>query len=150
VKWAAAIVLIAACGHDDAAPTRAAPTEPSDARVSVARAPLPRGSWRTPILLITKAGVELRWRAPGGPDEIAVTQPLARWSCPPLHAALTDETKRAWGRTPDRPAASEELLASVDPAVPDATVFAVLRCVNDPSDPRPPYRDVVIRPEPAQ
>jgi hypothetical protein len=142
-------MMIAACSsHDDApAPTARAPI---DARGPAVRVPLPRGSWRIPILLITKDTVELRWRAPNAPDERVVTQPLASWSCPPLHDPLVDEAKRTWGRTPVRPAESEQLLVSVDPKAPDAIVFAILNCVNDPSAPRPPYKDVVIRPEPSQ
>ena len=150
MKRLAAIVLIAACGgHDDDAPP--APPAPAAVRIdaAIARARLAPGSWRLPILSITKDTVELRWRPPGAPDEPGVTQPLAGWTCPPLHAALVDETKRTWGRTPVRPPDSETLLVSVGRGVPDAIVFAITNCVNDPSDPRPPYRDLMITPDPS-
>jgi hypothetical protein len=113
-------------------------------------APLPPGAWRLPILLITPDAVELDWRSPSGPDVVAVTEPLASWTCPPLHDALVHETVKTWGRTSVRPAESENLMVSVDPKAPDATVMAILNCVNDPSAPRPPYKDVVIRPEASQ
>jgi hypothetical protein len=127
------------------------PTAELEAATGGVRTPLAPGTWRTPILLITPDTVELRWRRPGGgPDEAAEMMPLASWRCPTLLDALVEETKRTWGRTPVRPPESEELLASVDPKAPDATVMAILNCVNDPSAPRPPYKDVVIRPEPSQ
>jgi len=150
VKWAAAIVLIAACGgHDDATPAPAPAPVRLDAPVHAPPARLAPGSWRLPILSITKDTVELRWRRPDAPDEPGVTQPLASWTCPPLHGALVDEAKRTWGRTPVRPPDSETLLVSVGGGVPDATVFAITNCVNDPSDPRPPYRDLMITPDPS-
>ncbi len=100
-------------------------------------------TWRIPIVTITKDTITLAWRPPQGDDQIALTMPLAQWSCAKLREQLALEVMSTW-RDTVRPTRSKQLLLSADPAAPDQVTFDVMSCANDRSGPRQLYPDVTL------
>jgi hypothetical protein len=104
-----------------------------------------RGDWRTPVLMLSRRELVLRWRPPGdkGPDEVGLVVPRREvdsqltststeppWDCGRLNAALLAEVVARWPDAASRPDASEEILLSADPSMRYAEIVDLMDCVR--------------------